>query len=108
MRPLRRQYAIIWSAPDIPLGSDLRSVLELLVVQFVVELREHFNALNLEKQIANFRMNLMLNYMIRMTISSWWLEYNARREASGQAEFDRNMERLREAVHEASVNKSRE
>ena len=33
-------------------------------------LREHFNALNLEKQIANFRMNLMLNYMIRMTISS--------------------------------------
>ena len=34
--------------------------------------------------------------------------YNARREASGLAEFDRNVERLREAVHEASVNKSRE
>ena len=34
--------------------------------------------------------------------------YNARREASGLAEFDFNMERLREAVHEASVNRSRE
>ena len=34
--------------------------------------------------------------------------YNARREGSGLAEFDRNVERLREAVHEASVNKSRE
>ena len=32
--------------------------------------------------------------------------YNARREASGLAEFDRNMERLREAVHEASANRS--
>jgi len=30
--------------------------------------------------------------------------YNARREASGIAEFDRNVERLHEAVHEASVN----
>ena len=30
--------------------------------------------------------------------------YNARREASGLTEFDRNVERLREAVHEASVN----
>ena len=34
--------------------------------------------------------------------------YNARREASGLAEFDRNVERLREMVHEASVNRSRE
>ena len=35
--------------------------------------------------------------------------YNARREALGLAEFDRNVERLREAVHEASVtNRSRE
>ena len=34
--------------------------------------------------------------------------YNARREASGLAEFDRNVERLCEAVHEASVNRSRE
>ena len=34
--------------------------------------------------------------------------YNARREASGLAEFDRNVERLREAVHEASVNRSHE
>ena len=34
--------------------------------------------------------------------------YNARREASGLAEFDRNVERLRETVHEASVNRSRE
>ena len=34
--------------------------------------------------------------------------YNARREASGLAEFDRNVERLREVVHEASVNRSRE
>ena len=34
--------------------------------------------------------------------------YNARREASGLAEFDRNVERLREAFHEASVNRSRE
>ena len=34
--------------------------------------------------------------------------YNARREASGLAEFDRNMERLREAVHEASVSRSHE
>ena len=32
--------------------------------------------------------------------------YNARREASGLAEFDRNVERLREAVHEASINRS--
>ena len=32
--------------------------------------------------------------------------YNARREASGLAEFDRNVEKLREAVHEASVNRS--
>ena len=30
--------------------------------------------------------------------------YNARREVSGLAEFDRNVERLRDAVHEASVN----
>ena len=30
--------------------------------------------------------------------------YNTRREASELAEFDRNVERLREAVHEASVN----
>ena len=30
--------------------------------------------------------------------------YNARREGSGLAEFDHNVERLREAVHEASVN----
>jgi hypothetical protein len=34
--------------------------------------------------------------------------YNARHEVSGLAEFDRNVERLREAVHEASVNRSRE
>ena len=34
--------------------------------------------------------------------------YNARREASGLTEFDRNVERLREAVYEASVNRSRE
>src|SRR6185312_13837967 len=33
--------------------------------------------------------------------------YNTRREESGLAEFDRNVERLREAVHEASVNWSR-
>ena len=33
---------------------------------------------------------------------------NATHEASGLAEFDRNVERLREAVHEASVNRSRE
>ena len=35
-------------------------------------------------------------------------QYNARHEAPGLAEFDRNVERLREAVHEASVNRSRE
>ena len=35
-------------------------------------------------------------------------QYNARRETSGLAEFDRNVERLREAVHEASVSRSRE
>ena len=34
--------------------------------------------------------------------------YNARHEASGLAEFDRNVERLHEAVQEASVNRSRE
>ena len=34
--------------------------------------------------------------------------YNARREASGLAEFDRNVERLCEAVYEASANRSRE
>ena len=34
--------------------------------------------------------------------------YNARHEASGLAEFDRNVEKLREAVHEALVNRSRE
>jgi len=32
--------------------------------------------------------------------------YNARREASGLAEFDRNVEKLHEAVYEASVNRS--
>jgi len=32
--------------------------------------------------------------------------YNARREASGLTEFDRNVERLREAVHKASINRS--
>ena len=34
--------------------------------------------------------------------------YNARREASGLAEFDRNVSRLREVVHVALVNRSRE
>ena len=34
--------------------------------------------------------------------------YNARREASGIAEFDRNVERLHEAVHEALVHRSHE
>ena len=34
--------------------------------------------------------------------------YNARHEASGMAKFDRNVSRLREAVHEALVNRSRE
>jgi len=34
--------------------------------------------------------------------------YNARHEASGMAKFDRNVLRLREAVHEALVNRSRE
>ena len=34
--------------------------------------------------------------------------YNARREVSGLAEFDRNMSKLREAVHGALVNRSRE
>ena len=34
--------------------------------------------------------------------------YNARREASGLAEFDRNMERLHEVVHDALVNRFRE
>ena len=34
--------------------------------------------------------------------------YNARREASGLAEFDSNVERLHEVVHEASVNRSRD
>ena len=34
--------------------------------------------------------------------------YNARREASGLAEFDRNVERLRETVHDALVNRSHE
>jgi hypothetical protein len=33
---------------------------------------------------------------------------NARREASGMTEIDRSMSRVREAVHEASVNRSRE
>ena len=33
---------------------------------------------------------------------------NAGHEALGLTEFDRNVERLREAVHEASVNRSRE
>ena len=34
--------------------------------------------------------------------------YNARREAPGLAEFDGNVSRLREAVHESLVNRSRE
>ena len=34
--------------------------------------------------------------------------YNARREVSGLAEFDRNVSKLREAVHGALVNRSRE
>ena len=34
--------------------------------------------------------------------------YNARREESGLAEFDRNKSRLREAVKEALVDRSRE
>ena len=34
--------------------------------------------------------------------------YNARYEASGLAEFDRNMERLHEVVHDALVNRFRE
>jgi hypothetical protein len=33
---------------------------------------------------------------------------NARREASVMAEIDRSVSRVREAVHEASVNRSRE
>ena len=32
--------------------------------------------------------------------------YNARREESGLAEYDRSVSRLREAVHEASVKRS--
>ena len=35
-------------------------------------------------------------------------QYNARHEAPGLAEFDRNVETLREAVHEALVNRSHE
>ena len=34
--------------------------------------------------------------------------YNARREASGLAEFNRNVSRLREAVHESLVHRSHE
>ena len=34
--------------------------------------------------------------------------YNARCEASGLTEFDCNMSRLREAIHEALVDRSRE
>ena len=34
--------------------------------------------------------------------------YKARHEVSGLSEFHRNVERLREAFHEASVNRSRE
>ena len=34
--------------------------------------------------------------------------YNARREALGLAEFDRNVSRLREAVHKALVHRSHE
>ena len=34
--------------------------------------------------------------------------YNARREESGLAEYDRSVSRLREAIHEASVKRSRD
>ena len=46
----------------------------LLRGRIAVWLREHFNALNLVKKIANFSMNLMSNYMVQITVASRWLD----------------------------------
>ena len=63
-----------------------------------------FQCFELEK--ANRKFQREFNVKLHGTDDDreFMARYNARREASGLAEFDRNVERLREAVHEASVN----
>jgi hypothetical protein len=74
------------------------------VAVFIVGLIRHLIASRYVMQGANFSMNLMSSYDDRELMA----RRNERREASGVVEIDHSVWRVREAVHEASVNRSRE
>ena len=97
MCPLGRRYAINWSPPDIPLSSDLRCRIRRWV-------KRAFQCFELGRENRKFHHEFNVELHGTDDDHELMARYNTRREASELAEFDRNVERLREAVHEASVN----
>ena len=65
-----------------------------------------FQCFEFGKTNRKFRLNVELHGMD--DDRELMARYNAMREASGLAEFDRNVSRLREVVHEALVHRSHE
>ena len=89
---LGRRYTINWSAPVIRLSSTLQSVLVLLAIIF-----------SLGKESCKFCCEFNVELHGTDNDRELMALYNARRDESGLAEYDRSMSRLREAVHEALV-----
>ena len=86
---LGRRYAINWSAPVI------RRLIKKAFHIFSLgkESRKFYREFNVELHGTDDDRELMARY-------------NARREESGLAEYERSVSRLREAVHEALVKRS--
>ena len=66
------------------------------------------NALNFGKENHKFQREFNVELHGTDDDRELMARYNARSEASGLAEFDHNVERRHEAVHEASITRSRE
>ena len=90
------------------MSSALKSVLDMLVVVFIVGLRRHFTASHLGKACCKFQGEFDVELHGMDDDRDLMARYNARHEASGMVEFDRFGSRLRKVVHEAFVNRFHE
>ena len=84
------------------------SVLVLLAVVFVIGLRKFFHYFGLAKESRKFHREFNVELHDTDDDHELMARYNARRKASGMAEYDRSMSRLRETVHKTLVKRSRE
>ena len=107
-RPLGRRYAIKWSPPDITFEFRPEQRVGLLRCRIRRWVKRAFQYFGLGRENRKFQREFNVELHGTDDDRELMARYNARREGSGLAEFDRNVERLREAVHEASVNRSRE